>query len=299
LTADEALKHRWIKEKNHKKLNLQKSISSNWSNSCVSLKNEKGLKRHVKASDFTNPSKISPNSGKKATYGAVDPIHDDKSCTKESYEKARSSEGDKDLQRHHVVSTGTVDAPNSNTSTNRDESGEMDENVALKRAQEKRANENVKNRLNADLKTNHSKSKKNEPLANGQRRTNLNRKSSKTASKVSPLIVHSKKNTRPKSAAKRAPSALESPARSKPEDCNGNLDFVERIPPTIQHVEPRVEPRVDDTMSSQRNDSGEDEEHVNELSHLKRTKTNNRASFLPPIQSSVVSSLVTVSNTVK
>lgn len=45
LSAGDALEHKWMRSKRHKKLNLQRSISSNWSESCVSLKNEKGLER--------------------------------------------------------------------------------------------------------------------------------------------------------------------------------------------------------------------------------------------------------------
>ena len=277
MTASEALEHKWIKKERHKKLNLQRSISSNWSNSCVSLKNEKGLKRRVKLRDSTNPSKISPNSAKKTTYGAIHRSHDDKLYRKESHEKTRPSEGNKDSLRQ--VWTTVVDAPNSNTNPGKSE--EMDENEALKSLQEKQANEKVKKWLKMDA--NDASSQKE------GRKINVNRKPSKTVSKVSPLIVDPAKNSR--CAAKYTPSTLESVAQPNAEDCNGNLAFVKRIPSSMQ----RTKPCVDDTTSSRLNDSCKDEFH--EHSPLNIPKTNNRATLLPPIKASVAPALVTVSKT--
>ena len=279
MTASEALEHKWIKKESHKKLNLQRSISSNWSNSCVSLKNEKGFKRHVKPKDSTNPSKISPNSTKKATYGAIHRSHDDKLYGKELREKIRSSEGNEDLQRH--VSTTVVDAPNSNTNSGKSE--EMDVNEALKRSQEKQANEKVKKWLKMDANDSNSKKE--------GRKTNVNRKPSKIVSKVSPLIVDYEKN--PRSAAKYTPSTLESVAWPNAEDCNGNLAFVKCIPSSTQ----RTRPRADDTTCSRLNYSGKDEVHVTEHSPLNIPKTNHRVSLLPPIKASVAPALVSVSKT--
>ena len=82
------LDHKWIKNKQHNKLNLQTSISSNWGDSCVSLKNEKA-KRHARTKDSTNPYTRSENSAKKSTYGAIYKSHDDKLHSKSEKDSGR------------------------------------------------------------------------------------------------------------------------------------------------------------------------------------------------------------------
>ena len=283
LTASEALEHKWIKNKQHNKLNLQRSISSNWSDSCVSLKNEKGLKRHAKAKDSTNPCKNSVNFTKKATYGAIYRSHDDKLHRKESHAKPKAPQRDVSTTNADVLK----DTDNNNTSTNCGESGKMDKNMTLESAHGKSTDEKVEKwlRTDADLKAKDSNS---EPLRN-QKNTNVKRKSSKHASKVRPVMVDPEK-----SAVKSIPSILERTDRLSSQDCNGNLAFVKRVPSSTRCVESRA----DDTMSSRWNELQKDESHVTERSPLNRANARNRVTLLPPLESSVTAPTVTVNNTV-
>lgn len=62
LTASQALEHKWIKER-HKKMNLQRSISSNWTESCLSLNSTKSRK-HIKRKERVGSSSKTSNKAK-------------------------------------------------------------------------------------------------------------------------------------------------------------------------------------------------------------------------------------------
>ena len=266
LTAGCALEHKWIKNKENSKQNLQRSISSNWSNSCVSLKNEKGLKRQAKANDSTD---LCRNSAKKSTYGATRSRDDE--LNKES---ARVVEGHKGSWRD--VSTNRDYVPknvyNACDAKKRSDpiSGKVQKND-LKNAQGDTMFTKTKIKgIEADQNGKDVGQK--EPSTRQHSDTNVQRRqSSKVKSKVSPMI-NPGKNSKQNNA-----------ANIRAQDYNGNLAFVKRLPSSQQHAKSCVE----DTMSMQSNlEDLSKETLLIEYIPLSRAKAGNKATLLPPIKSS-------------
>ena len=82
LTASQALEHHWIKQAQHKKVNLQKSISSNWTESCLSLKSaaSKTSKKSRKPDPNTEHVKRNTKGTEGTTSHTTDCSWESKAC---------------------------------------------------------------------------------------------------------------------------------------------------------------------------------------------------------------------------
>ncbi|XP_028391702.1 serine/threonine-protein kinase H1 homolog [Dendronephthya gigantea] len=263
LTAHDALEHKWIKTKEHGKLNLQRSISSNWNDSSVSLKNEKGLKRRAR----TTRDNSGRNGKGKTTYGSIHRSRDDE-LHKGSGGKKRVSTGHKNA--HKYVSGNSCAEKAKDVSGTSSDSGEIDKNLAHEITE--------KNPTCLDTEVNGT----NELLA-GKNSAVVRRKASKQT-KVTPVVVASGKKDKLEHSIDTS-SLHENTACSGVEDCNSNLAFVRSTQPPAQRGESRED---GETSSKWDIVVQEKKSDVTEKTPLKRAMTvNKRATLLPPIQSSV------------
>lgn len=222
----------------------------------MSLKNEKGLTRQAKA------IRNSGNSAKRPTYGAIYRPRDDE-LNKES---ARVAEGHKGSRRD-VSTTRAAAAKKKSDPT----SGKV-QNSGMKKEQQNAMFTKTKvTGVDSDLSVKDVRQKE---RSTGQHNvTNVQRHSSMLNSKVNPMVPNPDKK-----------SKQSNPANPRAQDCNGNLAFVKRLPPSQQHAKSCVE----DTMSTRWNleDLSKEERLLIEYTPLARTKAGNKAMLLPPIKSS-------------